>query len=1161
MLNEVPLTAFQTEKVRALLIYLAVEPQPHQRSALAQLLWPGYTAESANASLRQTLVRLRQLLDDHATTPSQTPWLLTTRQTVQINPTAAIEVDVTTFTRLFSTCATHAHSHIERCQPCLACLRQAVDLYQGDFLSGFTVADSNDFEEWRRIIQEQVHLQILDAFTHLAAAAESAGDDDAALQLAHRQLALEPWQESAHRCIMRVLAQRGQRSAALAQYNRCRQILAEEFGGKPEAETTALAEQIQRAGADKVVSRQDDKKIGRQEAHSSPLVSPAHALPSFLSPLVGRAQALEEISNRLHLPEVCLLTLVGPGGMGKTRLAVEVGRKCMSAFVDGVFFVPLAAINTPGAVAPAIATVLGLPLQGGEPRAALLHALRQKQILLILDNFEHLLEDDTAIALVVEIMAMAPRVQLLVTSRERLNLRNEHIYTVQALAFTTNAGLSEAAGSSAVRLFVQSAQRNKGDFQLTAANSASVLRICRLVHGMPLGLELAAANVGLLPLQEIADAIEKSAEFLTVDWRDMPQRQRSMRAVFTWSWQLLNAQEQTIFRQLAIFQGSFTRSAAEQIAGATLPLLARLMNKSLIHVADPTLAEGRYQIHELLRQFAAGELANAQEESATAYRHSAYYLSLLAAQQRPIMHDAPRAGVQAIHSEMDNIRQAWRWGAAHLPAALVEQCAIALREFYWLTGLTTEAIEMFTLAAQARREHLHNQSVDLAAEARLCSILIALSAAFQISIGHHDEALEGALNTLQLADEQTNPVGSALGYMVKGQALRRLGQSEEAFRLLAQSVTLSQQTRAKLGNLSLLLELERRACSWLASIALSNDDFAAAKAYSIYQLEICQQFELKVGEAASLTCLIEIDEAFGDYAQARQRAEHALSISQQTDFLWGQAVCAERLAEIVRAQGDYHQAQTSYEQALHLYRLMNRTLEESTITHLLGRLYLRLGDATHARTWIDQGFQLLKSLGFPARETFWATSSRARLGYLTDDLPQALADAEQALKMARQLDGAASQADALVLLGLVRERMQQANAAANAYSEALAIYVNLGHHYRAAESRAGLARLALAIGAPTDAMREVEEILTILHSHPLAGFDEPFQVYLTCHAVLTAHQDSRAAVLITTAHDLLMTYAARLPDPKVRRTFCEDIVIHSEVQKAFMSGQDDKLIE
>ena len=925
-----------------------------------------------------------------------------------------------------------------------------------------------------------------------------------------------------------------------------------------------------REQGDKVTSDKVTESASHPVTPSPPHPLTQPPLPVFLSPLVGRARALVEISNQLRLPGVRLLTLVGPGGMGKTRLAVEVGRETVTAFADGVVFVTLAAVNTPGAVAPAIATALGLPLQGGDPHAAILHALHPKQLLLILDNFEHLLNEETAIELVVAILAAAPGVQMLVTSRERLNLRDEQLYSVQALAFAANATLTEAAASAAVRLFVQAAQRSNVDFQLTAANCAAVLRICRLVQGMPLGLELAAANVGVLPLSHIADAIEQSADFLAVEWRDLPQRQRSMRAVFTWSWQLLNQQEQAVFRQLALFQGGFTHAAAQQIVGATLPLLTRLLHKSLVYTPDPTNADGRYQIHELLRQFAATELAGAQEEVATANRHSTYYLTFLAAQQQPIMHAAPRAGVQAIQGELDNIRQAWRWGAGHLPATLVEQCTLALREFYWLTGLTTEAIEMFTLAAQARRTHQSNQfdapavpdqPFDPVAEARLSSILIGLVAALQISVGCHEEALQGATEALQVADAAVNPAGAALGYMVQGQALRRLGQSEEALHLLTQSVTLARQARTSVPHPSLLLDIEKRAYSWLASIALSNDDYATVRAYGIYQLELCQEFHLRMGEVVALTCLIEVDKAFGNYAQARQQAEQALTTSQQTDFLWGQAICSEHLAEIVWIQGDYHQAQRYYEQALTLYRLMNRTLEEATITQMLGRLYLRLGDVARAHTQIDQAFDLLQSLDFPARETCWATSSRARLGYLTADLTQALVDAEQALKMARQLDGGASQADALVLLGLVREGLQQTNAAA-AYREAVTIYVTLGHHHRAAEPRAGLARLALAAGALSSAMAEVEEILTILHSHPLAGFDEPFQVYLTCHTVLAANHDPRAATLITTAHERLVTYATQLPDPAVRRAFLEDVVIHRAVQEAF-AGQErrDKVTE
>ena len=233
-------SAFQTDKIRALLVYLSIERQEHQRATLAQFFWPGYSDESARNSLRQALHQLRQLLHNDEADP---PWLLITRNTVQLNSAAQIHVDVTRFQQLLAACATHNHSALTTCTACLARLRQAVDLYRGDFLTDFIVDDSDPFEEWRRITQEQLHVQMLDALTQLADASEEAGDEEGALQAAQRQLSLEPWLESAHRQSMRILARRGQQAAATAQYERCRQVLAEELGVQPDAATTALRHQ------------------------------------------------------------------------------------------------------------------------------------------------------------------------------------------------------------------------------------------------------------------------------------------------------------------------------------------------------------------------------------------------------------------------------------------------------------------------------------------------------------------------------------------------------------------------------------------------------------------------------------------------------------------------------------------------------------------------------------------------------------------------------------------------------------------------------------------------------------------------------------------------------------------------------------------------------
>ncbi|MFN8440651.1 MAG: BTAD domain-containing putative transcriptional regulator [Caldilineaceae bacterium] len=422
------LTLFHTDKNRALLAYLALESRVHTRAELAQLLWPGYSDESARSSLRQALHQLRQTLSD---AEAERPWLLLTRQTVQLNPDAPIHVDVLTFRHLLATCASHAHADLTTCAPCLARLRQAVDLYRGDFLAGFSVADSPPFEEWRRVIQEQLHIQVLDALTHLVTAAEAAGDTDGqALHDARRLLTLEPWLEAAHCQVMRLLARRGERAEALAQYQRCRQVLAEELGVEPDAETTALYEQIRAGKFSRETGRQEDKKTGRQEDKkiengtqerlaTGLLVSPASPLPVSLPAVrdwaempavdffVERSAEVTQLTAWLlpaSAPDpgrapVQLITILGMGGMGKTTLAALVTRSVASSFAVVIW---RSLLNAPplGELLRAWLQTLSrqsltvLPDALDDQLRLLLTYLQRERCLLVLDNVESIFATD-----------------------------------------------------------------------------------------------------------------------------------------------------------------------------------------------------------------------------------------------------------------------------------------------------------------------------------------------------------------------------------------------------------------------------------------------------------------------------------------------------------------------------------------------------------------------------------------------------------------------------------------------------------------------------------------------------------------------------------------------------------------------------------------------
>nr|HMQ55534.1 helix-turn-helix domain-containing protein [Anaerolineae bacterium] len=303
------------------------------------------------------------------------------------------------------------------------------------------------------------------------------------------------------------------------------------------------------------------------------------SLPTPPTPLVGREPELATIARLLQDGQCRLLTLVGPGGVGKTRLALEIAANQQLALANGVYFVSLAGVGAAKFVIPAIADGLGLTFAGpADPKTQLFNYLRDKQLLLIIDNFEHLLAAEEATADLPDMLQVAPRLKLLITSRERLHLQGEWIFEVQGLPLPPDEQVENVEAYSAVTLFTHSARRLQPDFNLTAETKPAVVRICRLLAGLPLGLELAAAWVRTLSCQEIAQEIERGLDFLAASTRDMPERHRSIKAVFDHSWKLLSAAEQRVLRQLSVFRGGFRREAAEAVAGATLPILAILLD-------------------------------------------------------------------------------------------------------------------------------------------------------------------------------------------------------------------------------------------------------------------------------------------------------------------------------------------------------------------------------------------------------------------------------------------------------------------------------------------------------------------------------------------------------------------------------------------------------
>jgi len=655
-----PVTSFESDKVRALLAYLSVEAdRPHRREALATLLWSEWPDRAARTNLRRALSDLRKAIGDR--TPSgdhraEPPFLRITRDSIQFNPLSDSWLDVAAF-RSLAESERLVGAGVEE-------LEQAAALYRGAFLEDFSLKDSPPFSDWVHLTQERLHRRALAALQRLSEQYERRGQLERASEIVRCQVELDPWQEGAHRQLMRLLALLGQRPAALAHYELLRGTLVEQLGIEPAEETRALYERIRRG----VVL-------------PSPSRAPPNNLPAPVTPLIGRQNELLEIRERLRDPSCRLLTLVGPGGIGKSRLALQVAHKLIQAFPDGVWFVPLVSLGSTELLASAIMSALGTSLAGAiDPQAQLLNHLREKHLLLILDNFEHLVEGAT---LVTQILRTDAHVKMLVTSRERLNLQGEWLLPLRGLAFPDEQeaiGATEE-GYEAIQLFMQRARQVRPDLTLARADPWWVSRICQLVDGMPLAIELAAPWVRAMSCEDIAREIEGNLGFLTTTLRDVLPRHRSMEAVFQHSWRLLSTEKQSVLRRLSVFRGGFRRQAAEVVAGASLPILSALVDSSWLRLST----SGRYDMHELIRQYSAERLSAATLESERAEKghedaddmrglHSRYFGIFLQEREGRLR---GRGGVEALREiveEVDNVRAAWQWAVQQEDTETIDRC-------------------------------------------------------------------------------------------------------------------------------------------------------------------------------------------------------------------------------------------------------------------------------------------------------------------------------------------------------------------------------------------------------------------------------------------------------------------------------------------------------
>ncbi len=913
-----PITGFISAKAQALLCYLAVTGQPHLRSALASLLWGDWPEASALTNLRQVLHNLRHLIGPH---------LIVTRHSVAFNREQPYWLDVEAFRAAWQRVWTGR----DEPKPPFGradweSLRQAAELYRGDFLAGFQVRDAPVFEEWALLQRERLHRQAYEVFQALAAHHAARLEYPAAIEYITRQLALEPWREEAHRYLMLLLARSGQRSAALAQYETCRRILAEELGVMPSPETTALYERIRTMEFTRF-----------------------RPLPRQPTPFVGREEELAELGRLLADPDCHLLTLVGPGGIGKTRLALQAASRNKDHFLHGACFVPLEAVPSAALLVPAIADALEFSFYGREaPEKQLLNYLRGKELLLVLDGFEHLVR---GAGLLGEILQAAPRVKLLVTSRQSLNLRQEWLFRVGGLKVPEDEGEMHPERYSAVRLFVHIARRRRPGFSLEREKTA-VIRICQLVEGMPLGIEIAAAWVGGLAGARIVRELERGLEILTSSMQDVPRRHRSLRVVFEHSWRLLTEEEQRVSRGLSVFQGGFRQEAAEQVVGASPAVLSALESKSLLRRRET----GRYELHKLLRQYTEGKLREIPGEMASVRnRHCRYYAAFLRRKEEAFSGPGRKAALEEVGEEIDNIRAGWRWAIAHGHLEMITDFSEGLFTFYDWRGWFQEGSEVFGDAADQWRAA--PEEADSPKRRLVLGKVLARRGWFLFRLGAYAQAREALLESLSLLRPLGDPAQKDAAFCLNalGVIAGTLGEYEEAEEHLRKSVAMYREVGFEKG--------VAYGLNNLGIVARIRGEYERAWRFSREGLTIFQDIGHLPGAASALANLGLIARARGEYERAEHLCKEGLAVFRRLDDRVGIVLSLGNLGLVAYDLGKYQEAKRYYHESLIIRREMGDRLGVAISLDNLANAARALGEYREAREYFCRALNGAREIG------------------------------------------------------------------------------------------------------------------------------------------------------------------------------------------------------
>lgn len=918
-----PVTAFRSDKVRALLAWLAIESdRSHQRQILATLLWGEYPNSMALKNLRMSISNLKKML-----TGAGLEELLTiTRNQLELTAKDLLHCDALELQRLIAEVSAHPHPNGRPCNTCLPKLEEAVALYRGEFMAGLSVAEADEFAQWQNIQRELMNNSVNRALDMLIDAAERAQAEPRVQQFVNRQLALTPWHEMAHRALMRSLAREGRHDAALAQYESCEKVLWDELGVSPSAETVALRDQLIAEMQEAVTTRPPQP------------AQPRHNLPRLLPAFFGRNAERIQLTRHLLDPDFPLVTLVGEGGIGKTHLSLTVAADLLSK-LDSVWFVELEHVplnsTVDQSILKAIATAMQIDLGNTvDPLAELAVWLQQKRLLLILDNIEHLANSKCVQRLFERLLNRIRGLTILTTSRQPLRMRVEYSQRLYGLPVPKSAEL--AAGRSSIQLFAERARRASG-YELKPDDLSHIVAICRLVEGIPLAIELAAGWTTYMQVGTIAETLQHDIGQLESAMVDVPDRHRSLQSVFDSSWMLLPATEQRVLSALAIFQGGFTREAAQAVAGAKGWTLASLVDKSLLRRStDQSKLLDRYIQPIVVRRYAVERLNQNPDLSTTvAMTHARFYLQQLVTYRVELKFNSkPDIGHQLM-ADIDNLRCAWHWHIDHAEWATLHEALLPLFYLIDTRSYYREGRDLFG-ALVDRLSKVDSAEYDV-----LYAQALARLGWFTFQLGQLQRGREHLGQALSLFERMGNSAETVFCFNYLSAIAMHTGAYKEAQHAVQIARERAVAVDDHLGMIT--------ASNILGRVAWFNTDFPTATRHYTEALSLARQKKHVWSITFSLEYLGQIAFTQREYVEAMRLYQESLDFRLQLDDQRGIGLCSNKMADAAVQLNDIAKAQALYGRALETFERIGNLLGILNTHNRLGGLKLVQDESAAAR--------------------------------------------------------------------------------------------------------------------------------------------------------------------------------------------------------------------